>query len=79
MSYKCFLLFKIVAKTQMIMLAHIIFIIEAILRYKGCSEKFGGYFSLKISFTPRWNTASGEYIGSFAVKLNTLKFNLKNV
>lgn len=63
----------------MIMLAHIIVLIEAMLRYKGCSETFGVYFSLKISFAPRWNTVSAEYIGSFAVKLKPLNFNLKIV
>lgn len=68
-----------VTKTQVIMLAHIIVLIEAMLRCKGCSEMFGVYFSLKISFTPRWNTVSAEYIGSFAVKLKPLNFNLKNV
>lgn len=33
-------------KTQMVMLAHTIVIIEAILRCEGCLEKFGGDFSL---------------------------------
>lgn len=33
-------------ETQMVILAHIIIIIEAILRYKVCLEKFGGDFIL---------------------------------
>ena len=63
----------------MVVLVNTVFIIEAILRLKGCLEKYGFCFYLKISFTPRWNTASGEYTGGFAVRLNIRKFSLKNV